>query len=459
MSTHPDAKSTSPRPASMQALPSTVEDEDSASFSSFPSGRWRVVSAWTSLRRIRDSPRSSKEPSPNTSSKFVAASTQENISEHGVAASSDANSTFASTRSASARAPSQGLSTPLTRRKRVSLFLKRRRSAQPFFRGDVSDVHEAKDSRLVVSSTAAPTKSDGTHRELDDAFLRRLKRRVRSAVADTHSSNYTTRTDTGFSKVGVCTKRHTSNRKEGDGSRTQIDERPNSDESCNRLGALRLVAAAVDPSMRRSSRSSVGVASNEGGGDAVSVTLLRGSDLKQSDGVEDSTDDEIVGAICLEDFADDEPDGDYAFLDGLSVEMSAGRGGQDINPDSLSDSLTQEGSGKEVVLDASSVRWIADEREFANFFAQVGVTLDDLFDADEEQQLSEFCVDEDVINEWRAAGEEHNRRCLQWSLSNLRIKDNIRHSCESNAVEGSISPMDIRQLAPDFCRMSKKKSK
>lgn len=450
MENHLDTKSTSPRPASMQASSSGITDEDSVSFPSLSSGRWRVVSAWTSLRRFRDSPRSSRASSPTTSSTF--ASAYEAPSEHGSAPTSDAKSTFASTRGASTRAPSSELPAPLTRRKRVSLFLKRRRSAQPFFHGDVSEIRDAHDTRLVVSSAAAPNQSGETRRELDDAFLRRLKRRVRSAVVDANSNNHVTRADTGVSNVGTSIKHHTSNRDESEGTGIQTDVRSSRDDSCDRLAALRLAADAADSSMGRSNRSSVGVGSNEGSGDAVSVTLLRGADLKQSDGNGDSADDEIVGAICLEDFADDEPDGDYAFLDGLGIEMGTDQDTQNDDPSLLNGSLGQEGSRKEVMLDAGAVRWIADDHEFAKFFAQVGVHLDDLFDADEEQQLSEFSVGDRVINEWRAAGEEHNQRCLKWSLSNLHIEDNkAKFSSKTSATGESTSLMDIRQLAADFC--------
>lgn len=336
----------------------------------------------------------------------------------------------------------------------MSLFLKRRRSAQPFFRGDISEIRDAHDTRLVVSSAAAPNRSGDTRREVDDAFLRRLKRRVRSAVVDGNSNNHDTRADTDISNIGASIKHHTSNQHESEGTGIQTGVRSSRDDSCDRLAALRLVAAAADSSMGRSDRSSVGVASNEneGSGDAVSVTLLRGADLKQSNRNGDSADDEIVGAICLEDFADDEPDGDYAFLDGLSVEMGADQGTQDDDSSLLNGSLGQEGSKKEVMLDASAVRWIADDHEFAKFFAQVGVHLDDLFDADEEQQLSEFSVGDHVINEWRAAGEEHNRQCLKWSVSNFHIKDKkAKFSSKTSATGGSTSLMDIRQLAPDFC--------
>lgn len=438
MARHSDHLSTSPRRASMQASPSVATDEDSASFSSFPSGRWRVVSAWTSLRRHLDSPRSSKTSSPNTSSTFNSAAR--------------AGGALEGQSGVPTNTPTSELPAPLTKRKRVSLFLKRRRSAQPFCRSDATDTRYVQDTRLVVSSTAVSDKSDGTQRELNDASLCRLKRRVRSTVADANISNYMTRADIGGSSIDAITARKTFACDNGKDAGNQNEMSSSRDDSFDGLTTLRLMAAAADAGMRHSNRSSIKIASDDNSRDGtVSVTLLRGADLEQSGEGDDGGDDEIVGAICLEDFADDEPDGDYAFLDGLSVEMSADRGIQDKDNGSSNDPFAQEGSSQEVVLDASSVRWIADEREFAKFFAQVGVNVDDLFDADEEQQLSEFCVDDHVIDEWRAAGEEHNQRCLTWSFSNLCVKNTTKRPSKPNAVGGSVSPIDIRQLAAEFC--------
>lgn len=108
-------------------------------------------------------------------------------------------------------------------------------------------------------------------------------------------------------------------------------------------------------------------------------------------------DGEIIGEICLEDFADGEDD--FDLLDGQSLDL--GYEGSSFGRMSRRPSLKLD----------NKLRWIGDEKEFAAFFAEVG--LDELFDV-EEQQWQEFEVDDDVENEWRAAGEEHNERCSTW---------------------------------------------
>lgn len=218
----------------------------------------------------------------------------------------------------------------------------------------------------------------------------------------------------------------------------QMDQ--NRSDTINNRATLRLVS---DGNVHCSAQSSEHIPRNAANAKAVSVTLLHGPERDASDKTEDGLEDEILGAICLEDFADGEPDGDYAFLDGLNVEM--GTDNDSIEGDwNMSAPTSDQGSfRKEVLLDAASVRWITDEREFAALFAQVGVNVDDLFDADNKSETAEFRVDDQVLNEWRAAGEEHNRRCVQWTGHDILMNDD-------SETDGAKSPMDIRLLAGDF---------
>lgn len=114
---------------------------------------------------------------------------------------------------------------------------------------------------------------------------------------------------------------------------------------------------------------------------------------------------QLIGQICLADFAD--ADDDFDLLDGQSIDVA-------FEPASLAVS-----SRASLKLDSAQLRWIGDEKEFAAFFAQVG--LDELWDND-HQQWDEFLVDQHLLDEWMRAGEEHNTRCALWN-SHLSLPD------------------------------------
>lgn len=133
-------------------------------------------------------------------------------------------------------------------------------------------------------------------------------------------------------------------------------------------------------------------------------------------GIEDDGDgesDEIIGEICLEDFADVGSE-DFDFLDNQSVDLSV------LEPGSIG-RLPRRPSLK---LDSQKVRWIGNEAEFAAFFAEVG--LDEWFDVERTVELKEFDVGEDMFREWEAAVEEHNAQCLRWETKAVRKIVDIR---------------------------------
>lgn len=134
---------------------------------------------------------------------------------------------------------------------------------------------------------------------------------------------------------------------------------------------------------------------------------------------------DIVGEICLEDFADEDMDNDYAFLDEQSGNLSSGA------LEMRASFCRLAGPQGAYVDNSSTVRWIGDEKEFAAFFAEVG--LDDLSDV-KEVDVSEFILEERMVQEWRASGEEHNELCSAWCASH---GDNA---------------MDIRKFVDDFER-------
>lgn len=115
---------------------------------------------------------------------------------------------------------------------------------------------------------------------------------------------------------------------------------------------------------------------------------------------------QLIGEICLADFADG--DDDLDILDGQSIDVA-------FEPTSVG-----MPSRTSLKFDSGQLRWIGDEKEFAAFFAQVG--LDELWEK-EHQQWDEFLVDQQLFEEWTHAGEEHNKRCAVWrdlSLPDIR---------------------------------------
>lgn len=158
-----------------------------------------------------------------------------------------------------------------------------------------------------------------------------------------------------------------------------------------------------------------------------SNTDLSTETLEDEDKTEHAkVDNDIVGEICLEKFAEEACDEvDYDFLDGQSLDL----GMEGAN-------LTVEESDEEKGV-GDGLRLIGDEREFTAFFASVGLNnllLDDCDDA----QRDEFIVDDETESEWRAAGDEHNRifSCRSNSFSKRRIT--------------SPFDLDIRRLADHF---------
>lgn len=311
-----------------------------------PAGHWRIVGAWTPLRRKSE------------------AIHRGNGTENG-------NESLMSLRPVS-QPPENIVGLPPrheSHRKRVSLFLRRQRSAQTLCGG-------GKESALSAETSAASTTSQNIilTRSGEDRYsniTNRLVRRARSACLPP-SKNLA---DSFYNGNIVFESDH-----------NKVDNENSNNEKC-------------DGSLYENKYLASG-ASNNG----------------------EDEEDEIIGEICLEKFADGDGDDDYAFLDTDTVDLcsSDGRPGLQVHADGL--------------------RWVGDEHDFAALFAEVG--FDELLDDNganyvdgigyEEKQ--EFQVDDTVANEWRAAAEEHNRRCGAWgSISHI-----------------TPSPIDIRELALEF---------
>lgn len=362
-------------------------------------GRWRIVGAWTSLRKSFDATRPTDETLNASISTNANANAQRPVSHH----HDSAGETMP------LRPPRGG------GRKRVSLFLRRRRSAQPFQREEhvstMSDGDGDSDGEAYL-----PDETKTHHVVLSQNALRRAKSNVVHPVS--------LRNGNESERVSI---------------RSEVSNANASDEGfqgagLERLAAVRIIASESGKAAHDDSAYHGGQDDNGAGKSSSSkfdVDGCGGDGIDDENGDDDDGEDAIIGEICLEDFADLEVDDDYEFLDGQSIDLS-------FEPVSTG-TMGRLSTRPSLKLDNNTVRWIGDEKEFAKFFAEVG--LDDLLDGNEEQ-WAVFRIDDGVVEEWRAAGEEHNRRCEMWApLSSA-------HS----------SPMDIRDLARDFnCAASKKR--
>lgn len=119
-------------------------------------------------------------------------------------------------------------------------------------------------------------------------------------------------------------------------------------------------------------------------------------------------DNELIGEICLEDFADVDDD-DFGFLEEASMGDWEDTG------------LQRRPSLK---LDSQKLKWIGNEEEFAEFFTEVG--LDEWFEVETNREVQEFEVGEDVLGEWKKDVEEHNTLCERWRCKAVRRIDDIR---------------------------------
>lgn len=131
--------------------------------------------------------------------------------------------------------------------------------------------------------------------------------------------------------------------------------------------------------------------------------------LNKEEEVEEAEHEDLIGEICLEDFADVDDD-DFEFLEDASVGEWEETG------------MPRKPSLK---LDSQKLRWIGNEKEFAQFFAEVG--LDEWFEVESRREGSEeFQVGEEVVMEWTRDIEEHNRICGMWGSKAVRKMHDIR---------------------------------
>lgn len=359
----------------LRAMSEVVQTED------LSPGRWRLVAAWASFRRARDAKRF---PDPD-------ASTEPS--------------------SSSAAANSKDAATPLKPRKRVSLLLRRRQGGS----------HDA--ARL----TPAPDEL-GVREEADArAQFRRAQSHLVAPVSLTESDPRT---------AG------------GEGGRYLEYAADLDDDSFERLRhfthsamrkyvrppAIRVVSplgsgdfSAVDCSAEGSTTVSTEAGAGANSKEAEVVRRLSAAQLSEAgEGDGDGPhSDEIIGAICLDDFADAGSQEEYEFLEGESMDYCV------MEPPSFG----RRSRRPSLKLDSQKLRWIGNETEFAKFFADVG--LDDLFDADATVDMTDFEVSPDVLVEWEAAALEHNNRCTAWAPP-------------GQYARGTESVPDIRQLGPEF---------
>jgi hypothetical protein len=128
---------------------------------------------------------------------------------------------------------------------------------------------------------------------------------------------------------------------------------------------------------------------------------------------------DILGEICLEDFADASSE-DFDFLDDVNTEGA---------------SSPRQGGNRGIRMDSEKLTWIGNEAEFNAFFADVG--LDDFLlggDAPPQPSAAVFEIGPDVLLDWEEGIADHNKSCRDQA---------------NTLTEPSI---DIRSLAVDFCR-------
>lgn len=118
---------------------------------------------------------------------------------------------------------------------------------------------------------------------------------------------------------------------------------------------------------------------------------------------------EIIGEICLEDFADDGSD-DFDFLDGQIVDVWTDGEGTDGKP-----SLRLDGQQG----------WFG-EKEFAAFCAEVG--LHEFFEVPQpsEQDLDTFRVGDERLDQWRDDCRIHNSIAARWGAGELPVAVDVR---------------------------------
>ena len=132
-------------------------------------------------------------------------------------------------------------------------------------------------------------------------------------------------------------------------------------------------------------------------------------DLAELFGGMKTEDGEIVGEICLEDFADDDGSEDFDFLDGQIVDVC---------------------DGGSLRLDGQQIN-IFGEEEFAAFCKEVG--LHQLLEPPKpsEEEWKTFQVDDAVMGQWKDDARIHNRFVARWNEDVLVPPDDVRALAKS----------------------------
>lgn len=343
-----------------------------------PGGKWRVVSAWSSLRRSLDA--SSKAARPDDVAdppSHAVQSQQPMLATPSRITSERRDSTLTS----------DGPSTA-SGRKRVSLFLRRRRTASPAPAAEES-------SELVLEPGQVYEPDQADEEERARAYFRRAQSGLVKPVSLAGEAG-----GEGGRYLQYAAE------VDGDSFERLRDSAKDVGRKFVRPGAIRVVKTPV-PEDGRGNGEDGGVVE---GDVAVFEEFVEGDGAS---GAGDSHSDEIVGEICLEDFADVGSE-DFDFLENQSVDQLG------LEPSSFG-RLSRRPSLK---LDSQKLRWIGNEAEFAAFFAEVG--LDEWFDVEGPRELEEFDVSDEIVREWELAAEEHNERCELWGSKAIRRVVDIR---------------------------------
>lgn len=359
--------------------------------------RWRIVAAWTSLRRSWDkrdsaSPTESIGASDLDEPSDLASTPLETEGRPPLPPRTSTEGGRVSTASGDAQRP----------RKRVSLFLRRRgrfrdgvspQSAYVPPAGEAEGAPELRFRRAQSHFEKPVSFADGTTTyvpggeggrylqyasEFDGAEFEQLRRRTRKAFRKLRPAAI--RLAPGVAAPGVP------------------DVSPDEQNS-----APKRVASAPperDPPRVPATTASVAELAETFGGMHTDVAATC------TDGVADGG--EIIGEICLEDYADGGSE-DFDFLDGQIVDVWTDGDGEDGRPS--------------LRLDAQHMSLFGEE-EFAAFVKEVG--LHQLFErpTPTENDWSTFRVDDAVVQQWRDDSTIHNVFAARWaSLPNAHSHD------------------------------------
>lgn len=318
-------------------------------------GKWRLVAAFSSLRKSWE--KNVSPPPPGNSAKALTDTIGDSDME-------DSCESFAQVKRGGVEGRNSGVANETKPRRRVSLFLRRR--------GRFRDGNSPQSAYI-------PPEGGGTD---DDVATQQQFRRAQSHFEKPVSYN-----DECGPVRGGEGGRYLAYAAEFDSA--EFEKKRNALRKL-RPAAIRLAAKPTGGSEtnRKPPTKPENGGGGGGGGGGGSV-----KDLAELFGGMKTADGEIVGEICLEDFADDDDNEDFDFLDGQIVDVC---------------------DGGSLRLDGQQIN-IFGEEEFAAFCKEVG--LDQLLEHPKPsvEEWKTFQVGDSMMGQWKDDARIHNRFVARWN--------------------------------------------